>query len=72
MDVVNITSSLFQNAIADIIEKLVRQKTGCHPQIQFNDPIHISYDGNKAKVHLNLDAELEKEDLEALIRKLTS
>ena len=71
MDEVNIRSSLLQNAIAGIIQKLVRQKTGYHPQIQFNDPIRITYDGDKAKVHMNIDAELEKEDLEALIRKLT-
>ena len=72
MDEVNIRSSLFQNAIAGIIEKVVREKTGYHPQIQFNDGIRITYDGDKAKVHLNVDAELKKEDLEALIRKLTS
>ena len=71
MDEVNIRSSLFQNAIASIIEKVVREKTGYHPQIHFNDGIRITYDGDKAKVHLNVDAELEKEDLEALIRKLT-
>ena len=75
MDEVNIRSSLFQNAIAGIIEKVVREKTGYHPQIQFkiqfNDGIRITYDGDKAKVHLNVDAELKKEDLEALIRKLT-
>ena len=71
MDEVNIRSSLFQNAIAGIIEKVVREKTGYHPQIHFNDGIRITYDGDKAKVHLNVDAELEKEDLEALIRKLT-
>ena len=28
-------------------------------------------DGDKAKVHLNVDAELKKEDLEAILRKLT-
>ena len=71
MDEVNIRSSLLQNAIAGIIGKVVRQKTGYHPQIQFNDGIRITYDGDKAKVHLNVDAELKKEDLEALIRKLT-
>ncbi len=70
MDEVNISSSLVKNAIASIIEKLVREKTGYHPKIQFNDPIHISYNGDKAKVHLNIDAEMEKEDLEALIRKI--
>ena len=71
MDEVNIRSSLFQNTIAGIIEKVVREKTGYHPQIQFNDGIRITYDGDKAKVHLNVDAELKKEDLEALLRKLT-
>ena len=71
MDEVNIRSSLFQNTIASIIEKVVREKTGYHPQIQFNDGIRITYDGDKAKVHLNVDAELKKEDLEALLRKLT-
>ena len=49
MDEVNIRSSLLQNAIAGIIEKVVRQKTGYHPQIQFNDPIQIRYDGDKEK-----------------------
>ncbi len=70
MDEVNIRSNLMQNAIAGIIQRVVRQKTGYHPQIRFNDPIHITYDGDRAKVHMNIDAELEKEDLEALIRKL--
>ena len=71
MDEVNIRLSLLQNAIAAVITKVVREKTGFHPQIRFNDEIHITYDGDRAKVHLNVDAELGKEDLEAIIRKLT-
>ena len=70
MDEVNIRSSLFQNAIAGILERFIRQKTGCQPQLQFNDPIHITYDGDKAKVHLNINAELKREDLEVLIARL--
>lgn len=70
MDEVNIKSELLQKAIASVIEIIVRQKTGYQPKIRFNDPIHITYDGDKANVHLNLDADLKKEDLEALIRKL--
>ena len=70
MDEVNIRSELLQNAIAGIVEKVVRQKTGYHPQIQFNDAIRITYDGAKAKVYLNINAELDRSDLEALISKL--
>ena len=70
MDEVNIKSELLQNAIAGIFEKVVRQKTGYHPQIQFNDAIRITYDGTKAKVYLNINAELDRSDLEALISKL--
>jgi len=71
MDEVNIRSSLLQNIVARIIRKVVRQKTGYDPQLQFNDPIHITYDGEKAKIHMNFEAELKKADLEALLRKLT-
>ena len=70
MDEVNIKSELLQNAIAGIIEKIVKKKTGYHPQIQFNDAIHMTYDGDKVIIHLNMNAELEKTDLEALIKKL--
>ena len=70
MDEVNIRSSLFQNAIAGIITKVVREKTGYQPQLRFNDAIRVTYDGDKAKLHLNVDAELNKEDLEAIIKKL--
>lgn len=70
MDEVNIRSSLMQNAIAGIIKKLIRQKTGYDPELRFNDPIQLTFDGDKANVHLNIDAELNKEDLQALIKKL--
>ena len=37
------------------IENLISRKTGYRPVIRFNDPIRISYDGDKALAHLNLD-----------------
>ena len=70
MDEVNIRSGLLQNAIAGVIEKVVSKKTGYHPKIHFNDALQITYDGDKAKVHLNVDAELDKTDLEAILKKL--
>lgn len=70
MDEVNIRSGLMQGAIAEALEKLVSQKTGFRPQIQFRDPIQIRYDGDKASIHLSVDAELGRKDLEELLQKL--
>lgn len=70
MDEMNIRSNFLQDAIANMIEKLISQKTGYRPEIQFNDPIRMNYDGDKATVHLNMDVELKREDLETLLKKL--
>ncbi len=70
MDEVNIRTSFMQNLIVKIIKKVVKQKTGYNPELQFNDPIQVIFDGDKVKVHLNLDAELRKEDLQDLLKNL--
>ena len=70
MDEMNIRSSFLQDAVANMIEKLISKKIGYRPEIQFNDPIKMNDDGDKATVHLNMDVELKKEDLEGLINKL--
>lgn len=70
MDEMNIRSSFLQEAVANMIEKLVEQKTGYRPDIHFNDPIRLSYDGDKAVAHLNLDLELKRDDLEGMLRGL--
>lgn len=70
MDEMNICSSFLQDAIANMIEKLIYEKIGCRPELCFNDPIRMNFDGDKATVHLNLDAELKREDLETLLKKL--
>ena len=71
MDEMNIRSGFLQDAIANMIEKIISQKTGYRPEIQFNDPIRMNYDGDIAKLHLNIDVELKREDLETLLKKLT-
>lgn len=70
MDEMNIRSSFLQEAVANMIEKLIEQKTGYRPDIHFNDPIRLSYDGDKAVAHLNLDLELKREDLEGMLQGL--
>ena len=70
MDEVKIGSELMQGFISKIIRKLIRDKTGYSPVICFNDPIQVSFDNEKAKVHLNINAELSKEELESILKKL--
>ena len=70
MDEVNIRSGWMQSVIAKIIKKAVKQKTGYDPELRFNDPIQVIFDGDKVKVHLNIDAELRKEDLQDILKKL--
>ena len=70
MHEMNIRSSFLQEAIANMIEKLIDQKTGYRPDIHFNDPIRITYDGEKAVAHVNLDLELKREDLEGMLQGL--
>ena len=70
MDEMNIRSNFLQEAIANTIEKIISQKAGYRPEIQFTDPIRMNYDGDKATVHVSVDIELKKEDLEALLKKL--
>ena len=70
MDEVNIKTGFMQAVIAKIIKKVIKQKTGYDPNLMFNDPIQMIFDGDKIKVHLNFDAELRKEDLQRILKDL--
>lgn len=70
MDEVNIKSNFIQGIIIKIIKKVIKQKTGLNLELGFIEPIHVIFDGDKAKIHLNIDAELGKEDLQKLLKDL--
>ena len=70
MDEINIRTGFFQGIIVKIIKKAIRQKTGYSPELRFNDPIQVNFDGDKVKVHLNLDIELGKDDLQKILKDL--
>lgn len=70
MDEVNIRTGFIQGIVVKIIKKVVKQKTGYDPELRFNDPIQMIFDGDKVKVHLNIDAELKKEDLQKILKDL--
>lgn len=70
MDEINIRTGFFQGIIVKVIKKVIRQKTGYNPELRFNDPIQVNFDGNNVKVHLNLDVELGKDDLQKMLKDL--
>lgn len=70
MDEINIRTGFFQGIIVKIIKKVIRQKTGYNLDLRFNDPIQVNFDGDKVKVHLNLDIELGKDDLQRILKDL--
>ena len=70
MDEINIRTGFFQGIIVKIIKKVIRQKTGYNPDLRFNDPIQVNFDDDKVKVHLNLDVELGKDDLQKILKDL--
>lgn len=70
MDEVNIGTKFMQGILIKIIKKVVKEKTGVCPELLVNDPIKMNFDGNTVRIHLNLDAELGKEDLQKLLKDL--
>lgn len=67
LDNINIGSRFLQKIIEKTIEKVVYKSFGANVKIRFRDAICISTDGDSVKVHLNLDAETDKESIERLI-----
>ena len=70
MDEMNIRTGFIQGLVTKLIKKIIKQKTGYTPELWFNDPIQVSFDGDKVKIHLNLDAELGKDDLQKILKDL--
>ena len=67
MDEMRVSSGFMQKIIANVIIKAVKKKTGYAPGLQFNDPIRVIFDDKKVKLHVNLDAELTKDELSILV-----
>lgn len=70
MDEMKIASGFMQNLIVKIINKVVSKKLGVNLGLRFNDPLSVKFDGEQATVHLNVTANLSKEDLSKLLKDL--
>lgn len=70
MDEMKIASGFVQGVIVRIVRKLVFKKLGIEPDLKFEDPVSVRFDGEKATLHLNVTAGLSKEDLSKLLKDL--
>lgn len=56
-----------KNIVTKILSKAIFKKTGCEVNVQINRIEAETYDG-KVSVHMDIDAELSKEDLVKLLK----
>lgn len=66
MDEMKISSKFMRNLIAKLVKKTVKKKVGYEIDIQLNQLTATVTDGT-AHVHLNVDAELNKDELAKIL-----
>lgn len=69
MDEMKIVSKFTTNMISKLVRVVLRKKFGCDIDIQLNE-IKTTIADNKTHIHLDVDAELEKEELMKLLKKI--
>ena len=70
MDEMRIETGFMQGILARIVTKAMLKKIGVNLNLNFNDPIRVQFDGEQAVIHLNVNAELSKQDLARLVKDL--
>ena len=66
MDEMKLSTKLMKGLIANLIKKALKKKLGCEVKLNLND-FYITYDETNAKVHLDLNAERDKDNLETVL-----
>lgn len=69
MDEMKIVSKFTTNMISKLVKMVLRKKLGYDIDIQLNEIKTTIADG-KTHVHLDVDAELEKEELVKILKKI--
>lgn len=67
MDEMTVVSRLMRRIVSGLIAKIIEKQIGCKVNIELGE-FKIKFDGEKALIHLDTDAELRTADL----MKLTS
>lgn len=69
MDEMKIVSKFTTNMISKLIKLVLRKKLGYNVDIQLNE-IKTTITDGKTHVHLDIDAELEKEELAKILKNI--
>lgn len=69
MDEMKIVSKFTTNMISKLVKMVLRKKLGYNIDIQLNE-IKTTITDGKTHVHLDVDAELEKEELMNILKKI--
>lgn len=69
-DNISIGSSIMIKLIEKLIKRGFKNKLGVSADIHINDPITLVNDGDKMRVHLNIDAEIDQIQLNKLIKSM--
>lgn len=69
MDEMKIVSKFTTNMISKLVKMVLRKKLGHNIDIQLNE-IKTTITDGKTHVHLDVDAELEKEELMNILKKI--
>lgn len=66
MDEMKITSKFMTNIVSKIITKVLKQKLGYNVDFKLN-AIKINLDDEQAHIHLDVDADINKDELTKII-----
>lgn len=69
MDEMKIVSKFTTNMISKLVKMVLRKKLGYNIDIQLNE-IKTTITDGKTHVHMDVDAELEKEELVKILKKI--
>lgn len=70
MDEMKIVSKFTTNMISKLVKVVLRKKFGYNVDIHLNE-IKTTITDGKTHVHLDVDAELEKEELMKILKRIT-
>jgi Neuraminidase (sialidase) len=69
MDELKIVSQFTKSIISKIIRSFITKKIGGDIGISIQD-INVSIDDDKAKIHIDVDAEIDKNELKKIIKNI--